>query len=173
MENSKEEPKYPIGGYAPGNYTCKCINCNKKFIGDKRAVQCEPCAIEMMQEEAKERAKNYMSLKGALEPEQKTVNLKQQNLNFQKQVMNPYYSHEYGYTVYEKGFVEGYEESVKFEQEQDKKLYSEEDLIQLLNFVSKEYNISNGIGWFHTHESLKDISSNDVLTNWLKQFKKK
>jgi hypothetical protein len=48
-------------------------------------------------------------------------------------------------------------------------MYSEEELILLLNFVSKEYNISNGIGWFHSHESIEDISSKEVL----EQFKKK
>lgn len=41
-----EDKKYPIGGYAPGNYTCKCCICGNTFRGDKRAVQCEPCAIE-------------------------------------------------------------------------------------------------------------------------------
>ena len=40
-----EERKYPIGGYAPGFYACTCANCKKKFQGDKRAVQCEPCAV--------------------------------------------------------------------------------------------------------------------------------
>jgi hypothetical protein len=40
----KQEKKYPIGGYAPGNYTCKCCICSCNFQGDKRAVQCEPCA---------------------------------------------------------------------------------------------------------------------------------
>jgi len=45
----QEEPKqYPIGGYAPGNYTCTCVSCKTRFQGDKRAVQCEPCAIEMV-----------------------------------------------------------------------------------------------------------------------------
>jgi hypothetical protein len=37
--------KYPIGGYAPGNYECKCCTCGNQFTGDKQAVQCEPCAI--------------------------------------------------------------------------------------------------------------------------------
>jgi hypothetical protein len=41
-------PKYPIGGYAPGLYSCVCVSCEKEFMGDKRAVQCEPCAIEMV-----------------------------------------------------------------------------------------------------------------------------
>jgi hypothetical protein len=45
----QEEPKqYPIGGYAPGNYTCTCVSCKTRFQGDKRAVQCETCAIEMV-----------------------------------------------------------------------------------------------------------------------------
>jgi hypothetical protein len=48
-------------------------------------------------------------------------------------------------------------------------MYSEEEVVGLLNFVSKEYNISNGIGWFHTHESNEDISSKEVLD----KFKKK
>lgn len=43
----KEELKYPIGGYAPGNYICNCSICKKQFQGDKRAVQCEPCAVKM------------------------------------------------------------------------------------------------------------------------------
>ena len=38
--------KYPVGGYAPGNYHCTCCVCGNKFHGDKRAVECEPCAIE-------------------------------------------------------------------------------------------------------------------------------
>jgi hypothetical protein len=38
--------KYPIGGYAPGNYTCICCICKKEFQGDKRTVQCEPCAVK-------------------------------------------------------------------------------------------------------------------------------
>lgn len=40
------ESKYPIGGYAPGNYQCTCCICGNKFMGDKRAVQCEPCATK-------------------------------------------------------------------------------------------------------------------------------
>lgn len=43
-----EPTQYPIGGFAPGSYWCNCVTCKDKFIGDKRAVQCEPCAIEMV-----------------------------------------------------------------------------------------------------------------------------
>jgi hypothetical protein len=44
--NPVEDVKYPIGGYAPGNYICLCCNCDKQFKGDKRSVQCESCARE-------------------------------------------------------------------------------------------------------------------------------
>ena len=44
--NHVEKKKYPIGGYAPGNYSCLCYNCKKEFIGDKLAVQCEICALK-------------------------------------------------------------------------------------------------------------------------------
>ena len=51
-----DEPKqYPIGGYAPGYYSCTCVTCKKEFTGDKRAVQCEPCAIKMTREEPKQK----------------------------------------------------------------------------------------------------------------------
>jgi hypothetical protein len=63
-------------------------------------------------------------------------------------------------------FIEG----AKWQQERS---YSEEDLILLLNFVSKEYNITNGIGWFCSHDSIEEIQSKDVLNNWFEQFKKK
>lgn len=42
--------KYPLVGYAPGNYQCKCATCGFTFLGDKQAVQCEPCATASLQE---------------------------------------------------------------------------------------------------------------------------
>lgn len=63
---SKEEiKKYPIGGYAPGFYGCICTTCKKEFTGDKRAVQCEPCAIKMTT--PKEEISNEWSLEKAIE----------------------------------------------------------------------------------------------------------
>ena len=50
----QEELKYPIGGYAPGNYRCNCVTCKTTFQGDKRAVQCKSCAIQMTKEEPKQ-----------------------------------------------------------------------------------------------------------------------
>ncbi len=32
------------GGWAPGNYSHKCFNCNNEFNGDKRAIICADCA---------------------------------------------------------------------------------------------------------------------------------
>lgn len=32
------------GAWAPGDYIYKCCHCGKRFIGDKRAVVCAPCA---------------------------------------------------------------------------------------------------------------------------------
>ena len=42
--------KYPIGGYAPGYYSNTCVSCNEDFMGDKLARQCEPCAINTVNE---------------------------------------------------------------------------------------------------------------------------
>ncbi len=38
------EVTYPIGGFAPGYYSCRCVSCGDEFQGDKLACQCEPCA---------------------------------------------------------------------------------------------------------------------------------
>jgi hypothetical protein len=42
--------KYPIGGYSPGHYMSKCGSCEEEFMGDKYARQCEPCAINTVNE---------------------------------------------------------------------------------------------------------------------------
>jgi lipoate synthase len=42
--------KYPIGGFAPGNYSGTCVNCEEEFIGDKYARQCLFCAINSVNE---------------------------------------------------------------------------------------------------------------------------
>lgn len=42
--------KYPIIGYAPGSYYCRCATCGDQFTGDKLAVQCHPCAINTLSE---------------------------------------------------------------------------------------------------------------------------
>lgn len=42
--------KYPIGGFAPGHYMNVCTSCDEKFSGDKYSIQCEPCAINAINE---------------------------------------------------------------------------------------------------------------------------
>lgn len=37
---------WPLGGYAPGGYMNKCFDCGESFDGDKRAIQCLPCAVK-------------------------------------------------------------------------------------------------------------------------------
>jgi hypothetical protein len=39
---------WPQGGYAPGNYHCKCSHCGNTFIGDKRAFECHDCVIKAL-----------------------------------------------------------------------------------------------------------------------------
>lgn len=40
-------PKWPLLGYAPGDYMGRCIKCEGRFTNmDKRAFHCLPCAIE-------------------------------------------------------------------------------------------------------------------------------
>ena len=42
---------YLIGGYAPGNYMNKCVSCGDEFFGDKLSGECQPCAINRLNEE--------------------------------------------------------------------------------------------------------------------------
>jgi len=36
-------------GFGTGTYTCKCVDCGKPFIGDKRAIQCLECVIKIVE----------------------------------------------------------------------------------------------------------------------------
>lgn len=51
IADSKEVPvkTWPLAGYAPGNYSSKCVECGNVFVGDKRAVQCLECAVRLSQ----------------------------------------------------------------------------------------------------------------------------
>lgn len=42
--DQKEWPDKRVNGWAPGNYTCTCADCGVRYLGDKRSVQCFPCA---------------------------------------------------------------------------------------------------------------------------------
>ena len=79
VEIQKDEAKqYPIAGYAPGFYSCKWVNCKIEFTGDKRAVQCEPCAIKTTKEEPKqERMYSEEEVLGILVKAMKDVKIEQ------------------------------------------------------------------------------------------------
>jgi hypothetical protein len=112
---------------------CTCANSLEYSNCDKKCVRILDEQEEPeISDEAKERAKNYMALKGALEVKEQTlkeVNDNRKNLYFKKQVLNPYSVKEYSYTVYEKGFIEGYEESTNWQSE---RMYSEEYMCLLV-----------------------------------------
>ena len=44
--HAKQEkwPKERVHGWAPGDYTCTCRECGIHYAGEKRSVQCYPCA---------------------------------------------------------------------------------------------------------------------------------
>lgn len=65
-KNRKSKINYPIGGFAPGMYMCKCTNCKDDFFGDKRSVQCEPCAINLVNESNSKALLELHKLKSAL-----------------------------------------------------------------------------------------------------------
>ena len=64
---SEIKVKYPIGGFAPGNYSNKCATCGSEFVGDKYARQCEPCAINTVNESNNKARKELHQLKTALQ----------------------------------------------------------------------------------------------------------
>lgn len=59
--------KYPIGGFAPGYYSNKCVSCKEEFMGDKLARQCEPCAINTVNESNTKALAELHELKTVLE----------------------------------------------------------------------------------------------------------
>jgi hypothetical protein len=181
-----EEPKqYPIGGYAPGNYTCTCVSCKTMFRGDKRAVQCEPCAIKMTQEEPKQ--EGYICPQTKLQcrdeccvsaedchieagfgiisdcepPKQETLeNLKNQLKKVIKE--HPICVNE---DTYWRGVKIGLETAIEVVklQKQDKKMYSEEEVNNM--FATLKINSVNNVA---------TITNVDLfISSWKKQFKNK
>lgn len=114
FEMQQKEPKYPIGGYAPGYYGCTCVTCKTQFQGDKRAVQCEPCAISMTKEEQKQHLIDIMRGDEELglyeEPKQETLEEAAERLAYDSTEENK------GFPSM-KRFIEG----AKWQQEQDNK----------------------------------------------------
>jgi len=40
--------EWPLNGHAPGSYYCRCTVCERTFYGDKRAVVCQECVINII-----------------------------------------------------------------------------------------------------------------------------
>ena len=70
-----------VGGYAVGRYVCKCPRCNRRFMGDKRAMECLVCAIERLQK-SMEQALNEANNKSPLELVRRAISLKMQFKEF-------------------------------------------------------------------------------------------
>lgn len=150
----KEEYKYPIDGYAPGYYMCTCSTCKKQFQGDKRAVQCEPCAIEMIKKEPKslmEKLKPLQEqwqrdmLKSLQEPKQETLEEAAEKFVNNTRLKNP-----------KSIFCEG----AKWQQERS---YSEEEVYSITQQLRLQ--LKNGVlKWQDDFEF--------DLEKWFEQYKK-
>lgn len=119
----------------------KQIKC---YCGHTTYCDCGPLEVS---EEAKQRAKNYMSLKGALEPKQETL----------EEAARDYIKGDDLSTFSQRAFFIA---GAKWQQE---RMYSEEDLISFAHFYfQEEFNSS-----MQTSKSTKDI-----FTQWFEQNKK-
>lgn len=45
--NRYENNDYPVGGFIPGFYTQKCVDCKTFYSGDKKSTQCELCGYNL------------------------------------------------------------------------------------------------------------------------------
>ena len=100
--------------------------------------------------EAKQRAKNYMSLKGALEPKQETL----------EEVIKQYCLQKYGQGYYP-DIEKGIEFGAKWQQGQDKNKYSEEEVLDVLR------------NFYRTFDAMKNPPETSTIPLWFEQFKKK
>lgn len=46
MKKPKLDSRSAYGPWAPGNYTCTCVECQCQFYGDKRSVVCADCVYK-------------------------------------------------------------------------------------------------------------------------------
>jgi hypothetical protein len=172
----KEEPKqYPIGGYATGNYTCTCVTCKQRFFGDKRAVQCEPCATEMVNtkivknnggyqiEEPKQDLAFYQ-LDVGKEFEQEVFELGEETL-FQpiEPPIGDFIFENANAIQLKDGYYYHYSEVCKLIKLQAKKMYSKEEVIEHLNHLIMMP--SSKLDGFTNDEEM-------VTMKWFEQFKK-
>jgi hypothetical protein len=120
---------------------CTCENPTDNTCG-----YCEKENKIKILEEAKKRAKNYMSLKGALEPKQETLELPVE-INFANEIEQ--------ISEYDKGRWYGRIEGAKYMSE---RMYSEEEVLDILR---------------KSHSIEQTSKMDSWITKWLEQFKKK
>lgn len=48
-----------------------------------------------------------------------------------------------------------------------------ENMKGFANWISKEYNISDGIGWWHSHDSIEDITTEQLIELYFDSLNKK
>ena len=50
MFTLEQDERPPRNGWAGGGYECKCLGCDKSFLGDKRCLTCADCGYKSEQE---------------------------------------------------------------------------------------------------------------------------
>jgi hypothetical protein len=143
----QEEAKYPIGGYAPGYYGCTCVTCKKEFTGDKRAVQCEPCAIKMTKEEPKQETLEEAAEKFLIRQGCQRMDCDGENCNFFEDVQP--------------------KDLIEFAKWQAERMYSEEEVENIITKLMHEV---------HTGDVCYGNNVIDFKISprkWFEQFKKK
>lgn len=64
---------WPIGGFAPGGYQCKCTGCGANFPADKRASECLECAINGVKQRVEKLATDYVTVSNEAVMVQETI----------------------------------------------------------------------------------------------------
>jgi len=170
LEQSK---KYPIGGFAPGNYLNNCVTCKQRFTGDKRAVQCEPCAIKTMKEESKQKTRVF----GTKEDKSFWSNkpIQDENSNKQETLEESIYQ-AIGLSANEQGIINQALATSKVMSVISERMYSEDDLrkaIQLARLCTLDGQTADfvclaGLTEVCTYSLEETYSENEII----EQFKK-
>ena len=161
MSNSGRIIEYPIGGYAPGNYINTCIDCKEYFLGDKKAVQCEACAvIEMVEDKAEtdqilKEAKEKALRQETFEEAAQWLNKKFEGRGVEIKVIDWGKNEKHNYSP-----TQLLEEYAKWKTE---RMYSEEELRQAFRDGENNMHYSDNYGLDSTLTELQ----------WFEKFKKK
>ena len=127
-------------------------------------------------EEAKQRAKNYMRLKGALEPKQETLEEAAKKFWDKLSFDDAFEAGAKWQQIQDKdSYLNGY---VDVSRAQAKLMYSEQDLISFYNFIENHRLRKYGDVWKRITNDPKDKPLNfesvddQYIIDWFEQFKK-